>query len=275
MEKLQRREKCRKTAAFVWAPKVKTQDWFCPLTSRFWLINLLTHLHVGHKSKPAQMWYRPLALHKHCPTNTPLLFPCFFNMLSVQCRNTLKQTAHRPAKVIGPLNTNLENLSTVQPPCAEHIFLPMIPVTQWKNLSIYLSIYDSPVCCVAESFVQVGLRGRTSVPTLGDSVELACRVTGLNQPVTLAWTLQRDGSSLDNILTMYSDGAISWAREQHSYQMRVQKNPQGLYYYLAINGVSLRDAGRYQCHVVVSLKNVPRKLESNLLAMNVREPGRA
>lgn len=106
-------------------------------------------------------------------------------------------------------------------------------------------------------------------------MELMCRVRGLSLPLTLSWTLQRDGSNLNNILTMYSDGAISWAGEQHSYQLRVQKNPDGLYYYLVINGVSHREAGRYQCHVVVSLKNVPRRLESNSLAVIVREPGTA
>lgn len=129
-------------------------------------------------------------------------------------------------------------------------------------------------CCVAESFVTLGLIGRNSVAMLGDRVELVCRVRGLNLPMTLSWTLQRDGSSLDNVLTMYSDGSISWAGEQHNYQLKVQKSPNGLYHYLVINDLSFREAGRYQCHVVVSLKNVPKKLESNSLAVIVRKPGR-
>lgn len=134
---------------------------------------------------------------------------------------------------------------------------------------------DALVSCVAESFVALGLIGRNSMATAGDSVELMCRVRGLNLPMTLSWTLQRDGSSLDNVLTMHSDGSIIWAREQHSYQLRVQKKQNGLYHYLVINGVSEREAGRYQCHVVVSLKNVPKKLESNSLAVIVGKPGRA
>lgn len=120
----------------------------------------------------------------------------------------------------------------------------------------------------------LGLSGRGSIATVGDRVELVCRVRGLNLPGTLSWTLQREGSSLDSILTMYSDGAISWAGEQHSYQLRVQKNSYGHYYYLVVNGVSHREAGRYQCHVGVPLKNGPKKLESNSLAVVVREPGR-
>lgn len=146
-----------------------------------------------------------------------------------------------------------------------------------KGVCFICDTADALVSCVAESFVTLGLIGRNSMATVGDSVELMCRVRGLNLPMTLSWTLQRDGSSLDldNVLTMYSDGSIVWAREQHSYQLRVQKNLNGLYHYLVINGVSQREAGRYQCHVVVSLKNVPKKLESNSLAVIVGKPGRA
>lgn len=146
-----------------------------------------------------------------------------------------------------------------------------------KGVCFICDTADALVCCVAESVVTLGLSGRNTMATMGDSVELMCRVRRLNLPMTLSWTLQRDGSSLDldNVLTMYSDGSISWAGEQHSYQLRVQKNPNGLYHYLLINGVSQREAGRYQCHVVVSLKNVPKKLESNSLAVIVRDPGRA
>lgn len=144
-------------------------------------------------------------------------------------------------------------------------------MTRWHDNSLFV---DTLVCRLAESFVTLGLSARTSIAILGDSVELMCRVRGLDLPGTLSWTLQRDGSSLDNILTMYSDGAISWAGEQHSYQLRVQKNTYGHHYYLVINGVSHREAGRYQCHVGVSLKNGPKKLESNGLAVIVREPGR-
>lgn len=110
---------------------------------------------------------------------------------------------------------------------------------------------------------------------MGDNVDLICMVKRLNLPVTLSWTLQRDGSSLENILTMYSDGAVRWAGEQSSYQLRVEKNQNGLYYYLAISGMSGSQAGRYQCHALFSLKSVPRKLQSNPLVVSVREPGRA
>lgn len=149
-------------------------------------------------------------------------------------------------------------------------------VSEWKTNSKTTSHSQTATVTVApmESVVTLSLSGRNSMATMGDSVELMCRVRRLNLPMTLSWTLQRDGSSLDldNVLTMYSDGSISWAGEQHSYQLRVQKNPNGLYHYLLINGVSQREAGRYQCHVVVSLKNVPKRLESNSLAVIVRNP---
>lgn len=93
--------------------------------------------------------------------------------------------------------------------------------------------------------------------------------------MTLSWSVQRD-ESLDNILTMYSDGSISWSGEQHRYQLRVQKNQNGLIHYLAINGVGHREAGRYQCSAVVSLKNGPKKLTpSNTVAVIVKDPGSA
>lgn len=161
---------------------------------------------------------------------------------------------------------------------------PVFFLSFWQTIVIASSsssflTNDSPTAdglgrCVAESFVKLSLHGRNSVAMMGDSVELTCRVRELTLPITLSWTLQRDGSSLDNILTMYSDGSISWAGSQHSYQLRVQKNSKGLFHYLVINDVSPRMAGRYQCHVGVSLKNVPKKLESNSLAVIVRKPGR-
>lgn len=154
--------------------------------------------------------------------------------------------------------------------------LTVVKAVECSNLLIFdWPTADILACCVAESYVKLGLRGRNSFATMGDNVELICTVGGLNLPATLSWTLQRDGSNLDNILTMYSDGAVRWAGEQSSYQLRVEKNPNGLNYYLVINGVSRREGGRYQCHVAVSLKNVPRKLESNSLAVFVQKSGRA
>lgn len=144
-----------------------------------------------------------------------------------------------------------------------------------KGVCFVSDTADALFCFLAESYVTLGLSGRNSVAALGDSVELMCRVRGLNLPMTLSWTRQRDATNLDNVVTLYSDGSISWAGERDSYQLKAQKTPNGLYHYLVINGVSDREAGRYQCHVVVSLKNVPKKLESNSLAVTVRRPGRA
>lgn len=119
------------------------------------------------------------------------------------------------------------------------------------------------------------LIGRNSIATLGADLELMCRVRGPRIPMTLSWIVQRD-ESLDNILTMYSDGSISWSGEQQRYQLRVQKSQNELIHYLAINGVGHREAGRYQCSAVVSLKNGPKKLTpSNTVAVTVQDPGSA
>lgn len=109
---------------------------------------------------------------------------------------------------------------------------------------------------------------------MGETVEFICRIRGLNVPATLTWSLQRDASTLDNILTQYSDGSISWSGEQHRYQLKVAVKEYQALHYLIINGVSHREAGRYQCGVSVFLDNVHKKLPpSNQLAVNVQNPG--
>lgn len=130
--------------------------------------------------------------------------------------------------------------------------------------------------CVAESFVKLNLISRNNIVTVGENVELICRVRGLNVPITLTWSLQRDASTLDNILTLYSDGSISWSGDQHRYQLKVENKRKEVIHYLLINGASHREAGRYQCSVSVFLENVHKKLPpSNQLAVNVQNPGTA
>uniref|UniRef100_A0A3Q3X629 Ig-like domain-containing protein n=1 Tax=Mola mola TaxID=94237 RepID=A0A3Q3X629_MOLML len=123
------------------------------------------------------------------------------------------------------------------------------------------------------SFVNVKLISRNNIVSVGETVELICRIRGLNVPATLTWSLQRDASTLDNILTQYSDGSISWSGEQHRYQLKVEVKEYQALHYLIINGVSHREAGRYQCGVSVFLDNVHKKLPpSNPLAVNVQNP---
>lgn len=122
--------------------------------------------------------------------------------------------------------------------------------------------------------MKLNLISRNNIVTVGENVELICRVGGLNVPITLTWSLQRDASTLDNILTLYSDGSISWSGDQHRYQLKVENNGNVFTHYLLINGASHREAGRYQCSVSVFLENVHKKLPpSNQLAVSVQNPG--
>lgn len=124
--------------------------------------------------------------------------------------------------------------------------------------------------------MKVKLLSRDSVLTVGQDVELMCRVRGPRIPMTLTWSLQRDASTLDNILTLYSDGAISWSGGQHRYQLRVENRKNEVVHYLLINGVSQREAGKYECRVSVFVDNVHKKLPpSNPLALLVQNPGTA
>lgn len=131
------------------------------------------------------------------------------------------------------------------------------------------------ICCVAESLAKLKLITRKSIVTVGENVEMMCQVRGLNVPATLTWSLQRDASTIDTILTQYSNGSISWSGEQHYYQLKVQKkNEKEVINYLLINGVTHREAGIYQCRVSVFLENVHKKLPpSNQLGVTVLNPG--
>ncbi|XP_077393407.1 immunoglobulin superfamily member 3-like [Festucalex cinctus] len=124
-----------------------------------------------------------------------------------------------------------------------------------------------------DSFVNVILIGRNNIVTVGEDVELMCRVKGPPLAMTLTWSLQRGGSTLDNILTMYHDGAVSWSGERQRYHLRVDTSPGVRMYYLLINGASHREAGSYQCRMSIFQKNVHKKLSpSNMLMIKVQNP---
>ncbi|XP_059198540.1 immunoglobulin superfamily member 3-like [Centropristis striata] len=148
-------------------------------------------------------------------------------------------------------------------------------VSEWKINSKTSSQSQTATVTVApsDSFIKVYLISRNSIVTVGQNVELMCRVKGPRVPITVTWSLQRDDSTLDNILTLYSDGAISWSGNQHSYQLKVENKKNEVIHFLLINGASHREAGSYQCMVSVYLENVPKKLPpSNQLAVSVQNP---
>ncbi|XP_076603517.1 immunoglobulin superfamily member 2-like [Chaetodon auriga] len=148
-------------------------------------------------------------------------------------------------------------------------------VSEWtinsktNSQSVTATVTVAPV----DSFVKVKLISRNSVVTVGENVELICQVRGSHLPITLTWSLQRDASTLDNILTLYSDGSISWSGDQHRYQLKVKSSEREVSHYLLINGASEREAGSYQCSVSVFLENAHKKLPpSYQLAVNVQKP---
>ncbi|XP_034069369.1 immunoglobulin superfamily, member 3-like [Gymnodraco acuticeps] len=148
-------------------------------------------------------------------------------------------------------------------------------VSEWESNSKTNSQSQTTTVTVvpSESFVKVSLISRNNNVTVGENVELMCRVKGPPVPMTLAWSLQRDASTLDNILTMYYDGAISWSGDQSRYQLKVEKQKNGVFHYLLINGVSQSEVGIYQCRVSVFLDNVYKKLPlSNPVAISVLNP---
>ncbi|XP_068184842.1 immunoglobulin superfamily member 3-like [Antennarius striatus] len=150
-------------------------------------------------------------------------------------------------------------------------------VSEWKiNTEISSQLQDATVeVAPADSFVRLNLISRNNMVTIGDNVELICRIRGIHAglPITLAWSLQRDDLSLDSIVTVYSDGTISWSGEQRRYQLRVQNKGDEIYHYLLISGASHWEEGRYQCSASIFLENVHKQLRpSNQLALKVQNP---
>uniref|UniRef100_A0A3B4A560 Ig-like domain-containing protein n=1 Tax=Periophthalmus magnuspinnatus TaxID=409849 RepID=A0A3B4A560_9GOBI len=105
-------------------------------------------------------------------------------------------------------------------------------------------------------------------------VELICRIKRLKLPRTLIWSVRRGSTTPDSILTLYSNGAISWSGDQQQYQLKIEnKNQQDeMWYHLIISSASKKDAGNYKCSVSVVLDKAPRKLHSSELAVSVDSP---
>ncbi|KAI3355810.1 hypothetical protein L3Q82_004376 [Scortum barcoo] len=147
-------------------------------------------------------------------------------------------------------------------------------VSEWQSNSKTNSQSQTVTVTVApaDTLVKVKLLSRNNVVTVGNNVQLMCRVRGPRMPITVTWTLQRAGN-LDNILTLYSDGVISWSGDQHRYQLKVENNKNEVIYNLLINGASHREAGSYQCSVSAFLENAHKTLSlSNQLAVSVENP---
>lgn len=122
--------------------------------------------------------------------------------------------------------------------------------------------------------MKLSLKTRYSSVTVGDTVELICKVTRLHVPAIFSWIKQNEDSSLNTIVRLSSDGPISWSGAQHHYQVQVDKQEKAVMYYLNLVGAGHREAGRYQCVMSVFLENKYKKLPpSNSLMVVVQNPG--
>ncbi|KAK0155924.1 Immunoglobulin superfamily member 3 [Merluccius polli] len=137
----------------------------------------------------------------------------------------------------------------------------------------------SQICSVTvrllDNLLSLKLMSRNTQATVGGEVKLLCRVLGPNVPMTLRWTLRRDGStSADTIMTMSPGGAITWHRDlQQRYQHEVAMAKDSKDLTLRIMKASPREAGRYQCEASVFLQNTHKKMMlSNELGVRVMKP---
>ncbi|XP_031594431.2 immunoglobulin superfamily member 2-like isoform X2 [Oreochromis aureus] len=124
-----------------------------------------------------------------------------------------------------------------------------------------------------DTLMGVSLISRKNQVTVGEKLELMCRVRGPRMPVTVTWSMQREAKTPDTILTLSPNGTISWSADQNHYQLRVESRKTEVIYYLLVIGTSHREGGNYQCNVSVLLKNVHKELRaSNQLAVIVNNP---
>ncbi|CAL8268354.1 unnamed protein product [Lota lota] len=127
-----------------------------------------------------------------------------------------------------------------------------------------------------ETSLKLGLMGRDTQATLGGDVALMCQVKGPIVPMTLTWTLLRDGlPSFDKLVEQSPDGVITWQGDwQQRYQLRVERTGKtSLLHTLRIVGATLNEAGRYQCEVSVFLEKRHKKMPpSNNVAVRVSLP---
>ncbi|XP_055086388.1 immunoglobulin superfamily member 3-like [Periophthalmus magnuspinnatus] len=150
-------------------------------------------------------------------------------------------------------------------------------VSEWKttnNKASSLEATSEVVVTPLESFASVSVIGRNHKAAEGQKVELICRIKRLKLPRTLIWSVRRGSTTPDSILTLYSNGAISWSGDQQQYQLKIEnKNQQDeMWYHLIISSASKKDAGNYKCSVSVVLDKAPRKLHSSELAVSVDSP---
>uniref|UniRef100_A0A8C5CQM5 Ig-like domain-containing protein n=1 Tax=Gadus morhua TaxID=8049 RepID=A0A8C5CQM5_GADMO len=134
-------------------------------------------------------------------------------------------------------------------------------VSEWTvkpTGDVELSHSQEKTCTVnvglLENTLRLTLKGRDTAATLGGDVELWCHVKAPRIPMTLTWTLRRDGSPPDRLLELSPDGAITWrGGRQQRYQLRVERLDETvLVHKLRIAGATPSEAGRYQCEASVA-----------------------
>ncbi|CAB1417644.1 unnamed protein product [Pleuronectes platessa] len=146
-------------------------------------------------------------------------------------------------------------------------------VSEWKTNSKIHSQSTTSTVTVRPTESSVKLISRKTSVTVGENVELMCRVQGPRVPTTLIWILRHDDSTIQKILELNWNGDIRWSGDQHVYQLGVENKPNGVTHSLLINGASPREAGRYQCKVSAFIQNVDKNLRlSNQVAVMVQYP---
>uniref|UniRef100_A0A3B5MM50 Ig-like domain-containing protein n=1 Tax=Xiphophorus couchianus TaxID=32473 RepID=A0A3B5MM50_9TELE len=137
--------------------------------------------------------------------------------------------------------------------------------SQMQNVNVTVKSIDS--------VVKVVLRNRDPLVTMGNDVQLMCKVSSPRVPMTLTWSQETEDTNLNTIVVLYSNGSISWSGDQYRYQVQVDNQGNSVMHYLKVLRASHREEGKYQCMVSIFLHNVYKKLPaSNLVNVKVQNP---
>ncbi|XP_035248458.1 immunoglobulin superfamily member 3 [Anguilla anguilla] len=125
-----------------------------------------------------------------------------------------------------------------------------------------------------DSLIRAELRSRTVLVRENEKIELFCKVKGPRYPLSVTWKIQRSGSpSQEQIVSLFHDGVITWWKNQRSYQLRTQVQPDEVTFILKVFRASAQEAGTYQCVVEAFLRQTQKALKSsNVLAVRVQKP---
>ncbi|XP_030643446.1 immunoglobulin superfamily member 3-like [Chanos chanos] len=125
-----------------------------------------------------------------------------------------------------------------------------------------------------DSLLKVDLKSRDMRVTIGNGIELICRVRGPKVPLTVRWKFKTNSSAVQrDVMSLLHTGDIFWTEDQNNYQLKTIVNPTETNFILKVISASLQDGGLYQCEVEAFLRQIQKSSKSSYpLGVTVKKP---